>query len=127
MIHDATFWIQVASLCFASFSAPLYIFVIASVLYYRKKDDYLKNSFFNLWISLGVVDLSHAGIFWFSAKLPLMGFFDSFYLRAGKTFAVFVMYLTLTTHFGQVLGIVTLSVNRLTALLYPKKSEQVTQ
>ncbi len=125
MMQDSVFWVQVASLCYASLSAPLYMFVIASLLYYRKKVIHLNNSFFQLWLSLGMADLGHVGIFWFSAKLPLMGFFDAFYLRAGKTFAIFVMYLTFVTHFSQVLGIVMLSVNRFTALLYPTRSEQV--
>ncbi len=126
MIFDFVFWIQVASLGFVSLSAPLYIFVIATLLYYRKQDARLKNSFFHLWIALGITDVIHIPIFWFTGKLPLMGFFDSFYLSAGSGIAkIGIFFCYSTTHFCQVMGIVLLSINRLTALRFPTTSEQV--
>ncbi len=125
MICDLEFWIQVASLSAVSLSTPLYIFVIVTLLFYRNKDTHLKNSFFNLWIVIGIVDVSHVPIFWFTGKMPLMGFFDSFYLSAGSRMAHISIFFSYSNHFCQVLGIVLLSVNRLTALTYPTKSEQV--
>ncbi len=125
MIYNVVYWVQVVSLSYVTVSAPLYIFVMLTIMYYRNKEEHLRNSFFHLWMALGMADLSHAAVFWFSSKIPLMGFIDHFFLSAGRKFATVIMYLMFVTHFSQVLGIVNLSLNRLTALVYPTKSEQV--
>ncbi len=126
MIYNHVYWIQVSRLFYVSLSAPLYIFVIFTVIFCRKKEPQLQSSFFHLWVALGTVDLTHAVISWFACKIPLMGFFDLFYLHLGRRIATPAMYFVTLTHFNQVFGIVMLSFNRFTALLYPTKSEPVT-
>ncbi len=101
------------------------MFDMFTILGYRKVEPHLKNAFFHLWMALGMADLSHAAIFWFSSKIPLMGFADNFFLTVGRKFATIIMYFMFVSHFNQVLGIVMLSVNRFTAIIYPAKSEQV--
>ncbi len=125
MIYNLVYWTQVASLFYAIVSALLYIFVMLTILYYRNEEPHFKNSFFHIWMALGIADLSHAAVFWFSSKIPLMGFMDDFFLTAGKKFATIIMYFMFATHFNQVFGITTLSANRFTALVYPTTSEQV--
>ncbi len=127
MIYNLVYWVQVVSLSFATVSAPFYIFVMLTILYYRKKEPHFQNSFFYLWMALGMADLSHAAIFWFSCKIPLMGFMDKFFLTAGRQFARIILFFMFATHFSQVLGIAMISINRYTALIYPTKSEQVIQ
>ncbi len=122
MIYNLVYWIQVFSLFYAIVSALLYIFVMFTILYYRKKEPHFKNSFFHIWMALGMADLSHAAVFWFSSKIPLMGYMDNLFLTAGKKFAAINGYFMFATHFNQVLAIAALSV---TALIYPTTSEQV--
>ncbi len=125
MIYNLVYWIQVVSLVYVIFSTLLYIFVMLTIFYCRKKEPHFKNSFFHIWMALGMADLSHAAVFWFSSKIPLMGFMDNFFLTAGRKFAKIIMYFMFGTHFNQVLGIAALSVNRFTALIYPTTSELV--
>ncbi len=64
-----------------------------------------------------MADLSHAAVFWFSSKIPSMGFMENLFLTAGRKFAAINGYFMFAIHFNQVLAIATLSVNRFTALL----------
>lgn len=110
---------------FGFISFVIYILIIATIIRYRKENDF-KSSFFALWISLGIADCYMFLHSYILMRLPLLQIFGDFY-KAQETgflpnYAIIGVYYMMAV---QLLGNALFALNRYSALTNAALYEQV--
>jgi hypothetical protein len=117
------YWGTLAVLGVISF--VVYLFIIATILRYRKSED-LQSSFFKLWISLGIADCLHFIHSYTLMRLPLLGIFHDFYAAHDSgVMPVFALWFSHYLFQTQLLGNLLFAINRFTAVARMTKHDQV--
>jgi hypothetical protein len=102
----------------------VYIFLIAILIYYRKKD--FHSSFFKLFIALGISDILNRTFSGFFVFFALDGIFPSLFAsNLTGFFPVFGLFGNDMFEIAQAFSHVLLSFNRFTAMKYPMQHEHV--
>jgi multisubunit Na+/H+ antiporter MnhB subunit len=111
-------------------SMILYIFVLASIIHFRRRNEAdFCSAFFAIFISLGVADILSRISSQLFTILPYDSNLQQFYLSAGNAdndlLAKFANFATTYTGCAQYFGHLLISINRFTALSFPFAQKQV--
>jgi hypothetical protein len=112
---------------FVSISIPVYIVLIATALLNRSKEPF-RSAFFTLAVSLGVSDIFMIFHEYFFIKTAEWGWCKEFWLTYGSRGSFLAFYsiaMAFALAAAQFLGVLLLSINRFTAIVFYSKHARV--
>ncbi|CAI5449358.1 unnamed protein product [Caenorhabditis angaria] len=105
---------------------PFYIFVLYFIYLGRKrKIDQLSTPFFLLCITTGIIDILNYTNNYFNSMLPKWGWGVPFFLFLDGIYAHIYFYIAWSTGICQVFSVAVIASNRLTAIIYPFRNNQI--
>ncbi|CAD6199244.1 unnamed protein product [Caenorhabditis auriculariae] len=108
------------------FTVPFYIFLMFFMIEAQRKGVAdLASPFFKICITSGVIDLITLLNNYFGAVFAKWGFFHSFYLFFGISYAHLYLYIAWSTGVCQAMSVSVLATNRLSAILVPQRYQKI--
>ncbi|CAI5449357.1 unnamed protein product [Caenorhabditis angaria] len=105
---------------------PFYIFILYFIYLGRKrKIDQLSTPFFLLCITTGIIDILNYTNNYFNSMLPKWGWCIPFFLVLDGIYAHIYFYIAWSTGICQVFSVAVIASNRLTAIIYPFRKNQI--